>query len=373
MNEEKRFDLWKSVRQLDRRYIWIILALGTLALRAWSSPAATEAWYSRGFFLFFRRAFDVVLGWNPIPIFYILIVWLALWLGSKSYYWWRWRAPLGQKLRSGALTVLSFLSGVVTLFLWMWGFNYGRVPLEEQIQIDPEPLSLQQLKEEYYRITDSLALLRAPFGDTVALEESPFSPDDLTDTLRIDLERVLAYLDYPTTGTIKARRLLPRGVLLRLSTSGVYLPWTREGHVDAGLHPLQLPFVLAHEMAHGYGIADEGSCNFLAYLTCYEHPDPFIRYVGCLGYWRYLASSFRSLDPEGYKKAYAAIPRGVIADIQSIYRQMDKYPDILPRFRNAFYDSYLKAQGVKEGIKSYSRILMLVHAWEEKKGETLKK
>lgn len=373
MNEPKRFDLWRSIRRMDRRYVWILVFLLTLLVRAFSGQGATEAWYSRGFFLAFRQFWDVLFGWLPIPIFYILLLWFLLWLSSKTYYWWRWRHQFWPKVGSAALTIGSFLAGLITFFLWMWGFNYGRIPLEQQIAIHPKPLSLEQLKAEYQRITDSLHVFRPQLGDTTALDSIPFRPEILKDTLRQSLEEQLRAFDYPVVGKVQARTLKPDGILLRLSTSGVYLPWTGEGHVDGGLHALQLPFVLAHEMAHGYGIADEGSCNFLAYLSCYQHSDPYIRYVGYLGYWRYLASSYRGLDPEAYREAYDHIPRGVLNDIQSIYRQMNRFPDVLPRFRNAFYDSYLKVQGVKEGIKSYSRILMLVHAWEEKLQEVEEK
>ncbi|MCB0582976.1 MAG: DUF3810 family protein, partial [Phaeodactylibacter sp.] len=71
---------------------------------------------------------------------------------------------------------------------------------------------------------------------------------------------------------------------------GLYFPFTGEGHIDAGLHPLQKPYVMAHELAHGYGFGDEGTCNFLGYLACIGSDDPVIAYIGHLNYWRTLAA-----------------------------------------------------------------------------------
>ena len=151
--------------------------------------------------------------------------------------------------------------------------------------------------------------------------------------------------------------LFPKGILLRISTAGFYLPFTGESNIDAGLHPIQLPFVMAHEYAHGYGTTDEGSCNFLGFLACENAADPFIRYSGHYGYWRYLLSSFRLQNPEAYKTFREALPAGIKADIKAISENSDKYPDIFPKFRDLTYDAFLKAQGINDGMANYNRIV----------------
>ncbi len=153
---------------------------------------------------------------------------------------------------------------------------------------------------------------------------------------------------------------------MRISTAGFYLPFTGECNIDAGLHPIQLPFVVAHEYAHAYGITDEGSCNFLAYLSCNQSADPFVRYAGSLSYWRYIAGNYQAYYPKEYALFRKQLPKGIIADLDAINANGRKYPDILPRVRDFAYDSYLKSQGIEEGLESYSRIIMLVKAWKEK-------
>ena len=184
--------------------------------------------------------------------------------------------------------------------------------------------------------------------------------------LGMNVEKLLEKLGYPTAGEVRGRLLQPKGILLRFSTAGVYFPWTGESNIDAGLHPVQIPFTLAHEFAHGYGFTDEGTCNFLAYLACIQSDNKLFRYSGQLSYWRYLASAYRRHNREAYKVFFEKLPKGVVADLYDIDANSDKYPDILPRFRDAAYDTYLKTQGISEGEKNYSRIIMLVKSWREK-------
>jgi len=50
--------------------------------------------------------------------------------------------------------------------------------------------------------------------------------------------------------------------------------------------------------------------------------------------------------------------------LSDIHKNDAKYPDLLPKFRNAVYDTYLKSQGVADGLHSYSRVVQLVWAYE---------
>ena len=56
----------------------------------------------------------------------------------------------------------------------------------------------------------------------------------------------------------------------------------------------------------------------------------------------------------------------MVKDLYSINDNSNKYPDVLPNWRNALYDTYLKTQGIPEGVLSYNRIVMLVKSWREK-------
>ncbi|RQH28738.1 DUF3810 family protein, partial [Okeania hirsuta] len=73
--------------------------------------------------------------------------------------------------------------------------------------------------------------------------------------------------DFPASSNARAYKIYPKGIFMRFSSSGLYFPFTGQGQVDAGLHPLQWPYVMTHEMGHAYGFGDEGLA-LLGYVAC---------------------------------------------------------------------------------------------------------
>ncbi|MCB0644872.1 MAG: DUF3810 family protein, partial [Phaeodactylibacter sp.] len=299
------------------KYFWIGAFLLTLLIRAVSSPAAIEHWYSRGFFPAYRSAWDLLTGVVPFPLVYLLVFWLFFMGVLRLYRWLGDDRRLVAKLGSLLLGVLQFVGLAGTLFIWLWGFNYKRIPLEEQLGLVLKPMTDTVLIQSYEATTAKLidARLRIAGAADRPLNDGDL-PSDLEAQLRVLLESWLAAHDYPTDGEVRALLVKPKGVLMRFSSSGVYLPWVGEGHVDAAVHPIQIPFVMAHEMAHGYCFGNEGICNFIAYLVCIQSDDPLVLYSGIMGYWRYLAGDYRQINPDAYAAAYEALPEAIKGDLQ---------------------------------------------------------
>jgi hypothetical protein len=122
---------------------------------------------------------------------------------------------------------------------------------------------------------------------------------------------------------------------------------------------------MMHEMGHAYGFGDEGSCNFLAYLAGIRSEDPAIAYTAHLAFYRTVATNYLRYEPELYREFRAQLPTGIQSDLDAINKNLLEYPDIMPRIRYAAYDTYLKAQGIREGMQNYSRVIMLVKAWKK--------
>jgi len=188
---------------------------------------------------------------------------------------------------------------LVTIFLLGWGFNYGRLPVEQGIGFNTYQPTLDELRTRVYDGATELSNLRHKVtSDTAALTAVDL-PADLEGAVRPLLAEALLKHDYPAPGRPRGRQLKPKGVLLRLSTAGVYWPWAGEGNIDAGLHPLQKPAVMAHERN----------------------------------------------------------------DLQAIYDNSELYKDIAPVVRDAAYDTYLKAQGIHEGLLNYGKVVRLVEGY----------
>lgn len=354
----------------DKRFWWIALGIFTIILRSLASwsPELVESIYSRGIFIVIRNVIDHTIARSPIPLFYILLIGLVIWMIVSIVRSFKTQKSIGKRLANFGLNLLTIASIIVFLFLFLWGFNYARIPIETQINIDARKLNFDELKTELDDETEQLIAI---------IEEGSINwADSLRSTEQIGafetemrnlVIQTLKKIDYPTPGKVRGRILKPKGILLRFSTAGVYLPWIGEGHIDGGLHPLQKPFTMAHELSHAYGFGDEGSCNFIAYLACISSSNAYINYSGHLGYWRYLASNYRFSDRENYKNFYQKLPVSLKADLVAIRKNSLKYPDILPDLRDVAYDTYLKTQGIKEGLQNYSRVILLVRAYKQSK------
>ena len=359
--------LLKLFRSPARRRLFCI-ALGALALAlhllSRTNSTAVESVYGLAIYRVFRTVWDNTLAYSPVPLIWVVLLLLL----------WRIWSTLVQPLRRRNWTLRSATTGFLataglTLFLFylMWGFNYQRPQLEERFGIDAsiKPGALM-LSEEFDRSTKELVALsvQIPF-DPIRLNSAETKARERA--IRTTLEEALRNLDFPVFGRVRGRILKPKGILLVLNTAGIYIPFSGEGHIDGGLHPVQLPFTMAHEMAHGYGVTDEGSCNFLAYLACAQSEDMLIRFSGLLGYWRYVAFEFRRDNPEAYQQRYDQLPEVIKITLEDIRRNNDSYPELFPQLRNQVYDSYLKSQGISEGLRSYNRVVTLVMLTRQQK------
>lgn len=353
------------------RWTPVLLLAVLLLLRVLTPPAVVETVYSRGLFMAFRQVYDFTLPLLPFPLFYLFWGGVAWWIwatargciqrfrGAREGRPWPWF------LRRTANAVALFLS----VFLLAWGFNYGRVEVNEKIGFELYQPTLDELRARVYAEADALAALRAQVTtDTVALTAADF-PEDIANGVRPLLRQALASHGYPDNGRPRGRQLQPKGILLRLSTAGVYWPWVGEGNIDAGLHPLQKPAVMAHELAHAYGFGDEGTCTFWAWLAGRETKDPELAYAFGLDYWRRLAGRLRQQEPDQYWAWRAAsLDPGIRNDLQAIYDNSALYEDFAPVIRDATYDAYLKAQGIHEGLLNYGKVIRLVEGYRKDNG-----
>ena len=347
---------------------WIIFAVCILIINALFGQyhQLTEQIYYNSIFRMIRIIYDYTLGWLPFPMVYLLFLFVVYLLyrilGEIG------KGIKGRNISKALLPVLNTASFIIIFFYLLWGFNYQRDRLSEKLQLDGDKMSLEELIEEGKLVGELAATYRMSIiQDTFSISGSNIIPSNLESQIRMSQKEILNSWDYQPVGRVRVRKLMPKGILLRLSTAGVYIPYVAEGHIDKGLHPIQWPFTMAHEMAHGYGFTDEGECNFIAFVTCMNAEDPVIQYSAILAYFRYIISNLRLTDYEAYIKLLHTVDRGIMNDIYAINKQLNKYPDIMPDFRDLVYDSYLKSHGVHEGLRSYSTIIRLVNKWKKSK------
>ena len=351
-------------RKFRKRSVWILLGVLTLFLLRLAArhPQAVESIYGHFLYPGVRTVFRYTLGLLPFPgLTVVIIAALVLLLFTAI------RPILRREVSwtSFALGTLATAGAVIFLFYALWGFNYARPGVVERMELDAPPLDSAALVEEFSIATRELNTHTAAHETILRDRLGEFDPV-MEKTLAASVERRIVPLDYAEVARPRGRLLRPTGVLLRFSTAGIYIPYSGEGHVDAGMLPVQIPFTMSHEIAHGYGVTDEGECNFLAYLACTDSDDALVRYSGLISYWRYVASEYRRNFPEEYKTQYEIVHPLVKETLVAIRDNNMKYPDIMPKVRNAVYDTYLRSNGVDDGLVSYSRMVRMVSAYRKR-------
>ena len=379
--------LEKPVR---RRWIWIFLGVLALLFRIPFSiwPGLTEVAYARGLFVGIRYVLDYSIGWLPFPLMYLLLVVVLGLLFLPLIRKWRAKGlarkantqadgnPSGKtererftvKLLRGIHLLGAWIGGIAFLFLIMWGYNYQRVPVEDQMGLTPIPLNADQIESAAIEALVKLKSARDKVTrDTAALSPSDF-PEDLPGVMREELSRTLVANGFPAPGRVRVKRIWPGGAMMRLGVAGIYIPFTGQGNIPHDMPIVDQPFTIAHEMSHAMGFGDEGTCNFLAFLACEQSEYPAVVYSGRLNYWSYISRELNRADPERYATVSLGLSPGVKADLEVLRDYSRKYRSFMTLIGYRVNNAYLKTQGVKEGVKSYNRLVVLVEAWKENLG-----
>lgn len=337
----------------------VSLVFGILVFgdRAWGD------WYYAQIFVPVNTSIQSVMQYSSVP-FYMVMVFLLFILiiaGLISSTGQSWKS----NLLGGTLFVVSTVILLVSLFYWMWGYNYGRTTIgQSYFQNEYVSLDTTAFKRRWALQTNRVNTLR----EKVVMPENEENEltHEYTNLYRNTIEKLPFFFGLDTGLRPRCKEFVPEGFLLRLNTAGFYFPFGSESYVDKALHVSQKPAVIAHELAHGYGVTDEGEANFIGYILCQSSGDPLAQYSSALMLWLYMASDGRRLDPDFTKAMWDDLSPEVWIDLDERRKLDDQYPEILPRMRDAIYDSYLSMNKVEGGMKSYNRLVKMVLTYENR-------
>lgn len=366
---------WKKL--FWRKIIWFDLGILAHFLYFFSgrNSKIIETVYSRGVFSGIRWIWDFTFGLFPVPLLYIVLFLFVIWIAGKIYRRIKKQYnpfPLGWKTRItyAFLNLLAAAGFIVFTFYFLWGFNYNRISLENNLNLDVTPLETTPLKQEAeLALNTAIEARQRITGVSIDALNNSFLPQKLESEIRKNLVKVIKDMGYPAPGRIRIRQMWPGDLLMRFHVSGIYIPFLGEGYTAGKLTAVEKPFTLAHEMAHGLGFADEGSANFLAYLACESSENPMLQYSGRLAYWSYIAGEIAALSREEYIDLAQRMSPGMISDLKQISENWRQYRGTLAKIGEKVNERYLKSQGVKEGLRSYNRMVILVAAWRKKQDQ----
>lgn len=318
-------------------------------------PDWAENTYGLIAYPFIRKVLDFSVGLLPFPVVYgvpVLVI-ILIWRHFRV------RKSILQRLRSG----LNFIGWIVALFYILWGFNYARPDLTNRIDAENVPVADSSLYIFGEKTVEILNALRTPH----LMDDISSDADNETD-LRIAVEQSVSIYGIHLDTRSRARLLNPPGILRKLGIAGIYFPFTGEGLLEQSHPQPEKLFIMAHELAHSYGVTDEGDANLVAYIACTNHPNRLIQYAGHLAMWEYLRGTLKRRNVVELNDLENRLSELVKTDLTLLKAERIKFREWIPHLGNKFNDTYLKAQGIEAGIEAYSTLpeLYLQH----KKGLT---
>lgn len=266
------------------------------------------------------------------------------------------------------INILTYLSILYVLFMFLWGFNYDRLSFNKIADLKIERSTEDQLKGLCTQLIDRANTIRKKVNITpkgIMVENGGYK--DVFDRSEKGYEKTS--LIFPQLGGTysKPKPILLSEAMCYTGITGMYMPYTGEANVNVRVKDFMLPSTAAHEMAHQRGFAREDEANYIAYITCLSNPDADFQYSGVM---LALISSMNELadkDMGAYKTLQKYYSIGVKNDIDSNNDFWRKYSGKIESISTKVNNSYLKSNGQIDGTQSYGRMVDLLLA-QYKKG-----
>jgi len=310
-------------------------------------PSLAESIYGQGIYPLVRFLLDFSFGLLSFPAVYLfvllIIILLIWWLITKS-------------LKSKMIGLLNFAGVVVALFYVLWGFNYARPTIQSKYQLKEHFISDEAISAFAFQCIDSLNSVRERLPVQLNRQKTNYAK---IAELQVLVHAASSKHEYDVANNLHCREIVPAGVLRKWGISGIYFPFTGEGLAELNHNALEKPFILAHEMTHGFGITDEGEANLVAYLACLQSDNDMENYSAHLAMWQYLLYEIRSRELYETDSLRSKLSNLVLIDLQFIREDQKLYSEWIPNLSEQVNDAYLKTHGVEDGTDAYQSLPLL--------------
>ena len=331
-------------------------------------PSTLEWIYSTTTNKCFISILSHLTGWFPFSLFeYLIIVSIISFIVYFIYTLYQLIYTPTKRSSTLLTFILNFLaicSSTYFIFILFWGLNYYRLPIEDSFQLSIYPRSVEELEALYEELILSTNEARDHVLETsngiFSISESPTQMFN-----RAPLGYLATSIDYPILagdyGLPKAINL--SNMMNYTQITGIYSPFTAEANVNIAIPESTLLFTTMHEMAHQRGFASENEANFIAFLTCIYHPDADFQYSGYLSALNYTSNALAKINRERVIELNQSLSDGVKRDL--IYQRefWSKYEGKVEQTFTNMNQTYLKLNGVSDGVQSYGRVVDLLLAY----------
>lgn len=272
--------------------------------------------------------------------------------------------------------VAEYLLWVYAWFYIAWGLNYSQPNIYDRTGMKPVEVSEAKFKAFAYQYADSLNALS--ISSDIAgssIYSDSIADDGLKNRVRDAILKEYNKIGYkeginaPFNQHPHAKTMLFTPLSSMSGVTGSMGPFFCEFTLNGDILPHDYPATYAHEFAHFLGVANEGEANFYSYIVCTASADKQVRFSGYYHiFFHVLNNVFDILGEKEGERFLKHIRPEIIQLAKSDRRYwLSKRCKALDAAQDIIFDFYLKGNHVAEGRKSYSGVIGLILAWEEKK------
>ena len=283
--------------------------------------------------------------------------------------------------------VAEYLLWVYAWFYIAWGLNYSQPNIYYRIGMKPVEVSKAKFKKFAYQYADSLnALSNASLSNaSLGNARKSISPDSIVDDALKNRVRDAVLKEYNKIGYREginrpfnqhphAKTMVFTPLSSMAGVTGSMGPFFCEFTLNGDILAHDYPATYAHEFAHFLGVANEGEANFYSYIVCTASADKQVRFSGYYHiFFHVLNNVFDILgEKEGERFLKHIRPEIIQRARNDRHYWLSKRCKALDAAQDFIFELYLKGNHVAEGRKSYSGVIGLILAWNEKKETILK-
>lgn len=361
----KRF-LQKYILPVLRHGLCLLPALLAVILY-WVLPYApqlTEYGFARGIFRVISVPLGGLIAVLPLSLTEILAVAALPLVVFLLILFIRRMRRTGNRRKTAARAVKAVgwvLSGALLLYMVMHGANFYRLSVPELMGLDTayqSPEYLQQVcKDLAQKASAEREQLAEDADGCMQLSQS------MDETLRLANDGYTRLDDtYPFLwgGVWRAKPVQLSHWWSYTGITGMYFPMLAEANVNIDVPHSSIPATAAHELAHTRGFAREDECNFWGYLTSIHSESADYRYSGYLLAYIYCSNALYDYDKDLWSEARAACSDGMKRDLAEGNRYWKQFEGKVQDISTNVNNSFIQAQGVEDGVFSYSRVVQLI-------------
>ena len=353
----------KCLRRLKWRH-WVLIALLLLITLTKTIPT----WgiiYTFFVYPLIGMALSHLSGWIPFAVGDLFIALSIAWVILYPIYK---KGHLGR--------VAEYLLWVYAWFYIAWGLNYSQPNIYYRIGMKPMEVSKAKFKKFAYQYADSLnALSNASLSNA----RKSISPDSIVDDALKNRVRDAVLKEYNKLGYREginkpfnqhphAKTMVFTPLSSMAGVTGSMGPFFCEFTLNGDILAHDYPATYAHEFAHFLGVANEGEANFYSYIVCTASADKQVRFSGYYHIFFHVLNNVYDIlgEKEGERFLKHIRPEIIQRARNDRHYWLSKRCKALDAAQDFIFELYLRGNHVAEGRKSYSGVIGLILAWEEK-------